>query len=122
NEYDQAIEEFAAAYRSKADPVFLYNIAQANRLAERPEQALEYYEKYLKVAENPPNKAEVDGRIADLRKLIEDKGRVLTSTPTARLPPGKGTDGEKPPSEKPPEKRQEVPAAALQPDAPPSAP
>src|SRR5438874_13033300 len=47
-EYLNAIDEFQAAYRYKPDPVFLFNLGQANRLASNAEQALYFYRAYLR--------------------------------------------------------------------------
>lgn len=65
-EYLNAIEEFESAYRFKPDPVFLYNLGQAHRLANDPEHALYFYKAYLRNLPNAENRAEVEGRIAEL--------------------------------------------------------
>ena len=87
DEFDRAIEEFEAGYRLKPDPVFLYNVAQCYRRWKKPEQALDFYEKYLRQAHEPPNRAEVQQRIRDLRKLLKDAGKVESTQPTGPLPP-----------------------------------
>lgn len=86
-EYKQAIEEFQAAYRLRPDPVFLYNLGQAYRLADDPEQALYFYRSYLRTSEDAPNRREVEDRIAALEKVIADK-RKLATPPDHALPPG----------------------------------
>jgi iron complex outermembrane receptor protein len=72
-EYSQAVEEFQSAYRTLPDPVFLYNLAQAYRLADNPEQALYFYQAYLRTAPDTANRAEVEERIVTLQKLIAEK-------------------------------------------------
>jgi hypothetical protein len=89
-EYPAAIEEFEAGYRLRPDPVFLYNLGQANRLSDRPERALYFYRAYLRTSEDPPNRKEVEGRIADLEKLIADK-KTLAKPPDQTLSPSEAT-------------------------------
>ena len=55
-EYPQAIEEFEAASRLPPDPVFLYNLAQAHRLAEHHERALYFYRTFLRSSADPRNR------------------------------------------------------------------
>src|SRR5262249_57068766 len=45
--YDEAIVEYEAAYQAKNDPAFLYNLAQAHRLARPAATALRVYQAYL---------------------------------------------------------------------------
>src|SRR5205807_1400478 len=72
-EYPQAIDEFQSAYRILPDPVFLYNLAQAYRLSNAAEQALYFYQTYLRMAPDAANRAEVSDRISTLEKLITEK-------------------------------------------------
>src|SRR3954454_24432479 len=58
-EYDKAINKWEAGYRAKPAPQFLYNIAQAYRLSHRPEKALSFYQKYLKLDPTAANRPEV---------------------------------------------------------------
>jgi tetratricopeptide (TPR) repeat protein len=72
-EYDKAIEEWEAGYRLKPAPQFLYNIAQAYRLSKRPEKALGFYQKYLKLAPKAANRVEVERHIEALTKVVEQQ-------------------------------------------------
>lgn len=74
--YDEAIAEFEAGYKAVPQPVFLFNIAQAYRLSERVDKALEYYKRYLEEAPTAPNRKEVEDRIAALDKIIADKKKA----------------------------------------------
>ncbi|MEO6954811.1 MAG: tetratricopeptide repeat protein [Polyangia bacterium] len=47
-DFARAAVEYKAAYDAKPDPAFLYNIAQAYRLANNPDQALFFYRSYLR--------------------------------------------------------------------------
>jgi tetratricopeptide (TPR) repeat protein len=69
-EFSKAIESFEAAYRLKPDPVFLYNLAQSHRLLDQHERALYFYRAYLRTSPDAPNRAEVEGRIATLEKVL----------------------------------------------------
>jgi hypothetical protein len=64
--YDAAIKEFEAGFREEPDPAFLYNIAQAHRLANRPAEAITYYGKYLDLRPDAADRAEVEKQIAEL--------------------------------------------------------
>src|SRR5262245_22970381 len=59
-DYDEAIREFAAAYKLKSDPVILFNLGQSHRLAGHSEDALRSYRVYLSRVPNAPNRAEVE--------------------------------------------------------------
>ena len=65
-EFKRAVDEYKAAYNIRADPVFLYNIAQAYRLDGNLQQALFFYKSYLTNSPRAPNRHEVDGRIHEL--------------------------------------------------------
>src|SRR5687768_14984638 len=50
-EYAEAIVKWKEAYKLFADPIYLYNIAQAYRLAGDCANATAFYKNYLRVAE-----------------------------------------------------------------------
>lgn len=81
DDYDRAIEQFDVGYRLVPQPVFLYNIAQAHRLAGRSERALEYYRRYLRESPDAKNRAEVEGRIDTL-----DRALAEARAPKLKLP------------------------------------
>jgi iron complex outermembrane receptor protein len=89
-EWDAAIEEWQAGFRIKPVPEFLYNIAQAYRLSKRWEKSLSFYQKYLRMAPNAPNRAEVERHIATLNKLIAEQGTAGSSPPTGPIEPETG--------------------------------
>jgi hypothetical protein len=73
--FAEAIVEFEAAYQADPDPVYLFNIAQAYRLdagkdldvrLAHIERATFFYRRYLDLAKDAPNRAEVEGRLAAL--------------------------------------------------------
>ena len=69
-DWNKAIEQFETGYKASPQAVFLFNIAQAQNKAGRPEQALEYYRRYLSEAPSAPNRADVEGRVAALEKQL----------------------------------------------------
>jgi tetratricopeptide (TPR) repeat protein len=91
--YDKAISQFTAAYEVKRDPVLLYNIAQAYRLAGHPREASRFYRVYLERTPDAPNRAEVEGKLAELHEAIER----LEATQT-RLPPDQTQPSQQPPA------------------------
>ena len=85
-EYKPAIEEFEAAYRLKPDPVFLYNLGQAYRLADDPEQALHFYRAYLRERPAAANRHDVEERVTQLEGVIAAK-RSAAHPPDHTLAP-----------------------------------
>jgi hypothetical protein len=95
-EWDAAIEEWKEGFRIKPVPEFLYNIAQAYRLSKRNEQAVGFYQKYLRLEPKAPNKAEVERHIAQLSKIIDAQAKAQSAPPVAPLPTEK--NDKKPPA------------------------
>ena len=79
-EYDQAIELFKQAYALSHRPTLLYNIAQAYRLKNDCEQALQVYKNYLRVDPNSPFRAKVETRIAEMETCVKDPSRKPVGT------------------------------------------
>ncbi len=71
--YPEAIAEFEAAYAIKADPLLLYNIAQAYRKAGRLKDALDHYERFVHDAPNDDQLKKAQDYIAELSKKLEPK-------------------------------------------------
>jgi tetratricopeptide (TPR) repeat protein len=80
-EFEAAIKEYRAAYNAKPDPAFLYNIAQAYRLAGDAGQAVFFYKSYLHNLPEAPNRQEVEERIVALEPLV-----ARSKTPTVAEP------------------------------------
>jgi tetratricopeptide (TPR) repeat protein len=130
--YGDAIKEYESAYLLTGDPALLFNIGQAYRLWDRPEDALRVYKNYLRQRPDAVNRADVEKKIADLEKVIEERHRTgvpVAEPPSAIAPPPAGVATEPPPAGAagtpgfPPEGTSPEPAANLmaQP-APPPAP
>jgi tetratricopeptide (TPR) repeat protein len=61
-----AIAEFRRAYELRADPRFLYDIAEGYRRLGRGDQARFFYERYLAAAPDAPDRDEVEAALAAL--------------------------------------------------------
>jgi tetratricopeptide (TPR) repeat protein len=85
-EYDPAIEEWERGFRAKPAPEFLYNIAQAYRLSKRPDKALSFYQKYLRVSPEAKNRDEVERHIATLKEIVDKQKTSAESPPQTPMP------------------------------------
>jgi tetratricopeptide (TPR) repeat protein len=105
-EFDQAAEEFRQVYKAVPEPSVLYNIAQSFRLAKNAQQALFFYQSYLRSAPpQAPTRLEVERRIKDLQAQLSGNAPAApppdmsvppdlatppvtkTATPAAKAPP-----------------------------------
>jgi hypothetical protein len=87
-QWERAIESWQAGYKHKPDPIFLYNIAQAYRLAENHEKAVFFYKSYLRNSPKAPNRQEVQDKIDQLQKLLDQKRAAREAAPEGALSPG----------------------------------
>jgi iron complex outermembrane receptor protein len=85
--YDDAINEYSAAYRLNAQPELLYNIAQAHRLAGHTTEAVRFYRMFLVRSPNAANRGEVEQKIAELQKLLDQQKRTQNMPPDQPKPP-----------------------------------
>jgi tetratricopeptide (TPR) repeat protein len=85
--YDEAIGEYMAAYKAKDDPALLYNIAQSHRLAGHAAEALRFYKVYLKKLPNSSNSADVEHKIEELEKLVEQQKHATHELPPDQVKP-----------------------------------
>jgi tetratricopeptide (TPR) repeat protein len=93
-EYDAAIENWEAGFRIKPVPEFLYNIGQAYRLSNRPERAVAFYKKYLRMQPQSANRPEVERHIQALGKIIDDQHSAATAPPQGAIAPEHARTGE----------------------------
>jgi hypothetical protein len=84
--YNEAIEDYQKAYEIGGDPPMLYNIAQAYRLNDQPAEAVRFYRRYLQRAPNARNREDVERKIADLEKTIEDRRKAAAAATPPPLP------------------------------------
>ena len=101
-EWDLAIREWEDGYRLKPVTEFLYNIAQAYRKSNRAEKALTFYQRYLRLEPNAPNRGEVEKHIASLTKLVEQQRAAAKAPPdrpieSSSVPPSRSGAATEPP-------------------------
>ncbi len=115
--YNEAIEEYQKAYEIGGDPPMLYNIAQAYRLNDQPGEALRFYRRYLQRAPGARNREDVERKIADLEKQVEERRKaaaaatpppvvappIVPVAPAPAVTPSPAPAGPPPPSASPPE-------------------
>ena len=66
-EYDKALREYKSAYLAQPDPAFLFNIGQCYRKLGQNQQALNFFQEYLKkAAPDDPNRSQVEARVRDI--------------------------------------------------------
>jgi tetratricopeptide (TPR) repeat protein len=139
--YAEAISEYEEAYLLVEDAALLFNIGQAYRLWDHPEEAIRSYKNYLRRRPDATNRAEVEKKIADLEKVVEERKRNGALPPVAPPPqpplpgqpalaspaqrgyqaqPGSPTDLAPPPAAQPPLPGTDVGAATKQPVQPPA--
>ncbi len=80
-QYQEAIVEFRRGYELRADPHFLYEIAEAYRQLGATEQALFYYDRYLAGTPDAPDRETVEDRVSELESL-----RARPPVPALRTP------------------------------------
>jgi len=111
-EYDKAISEWEAGYRLKPAPQFLYNIAQAYRVSRRPDKALTFYQKYLRLAPKAANRPEVERHIEVLKPLVEEQQRAADRPSKEPMSLRPGEPAPTPPPTTPPPTVNAEPARA----------
>jgi hypothetical protein len=82
-EFAEAILEFETGYKLKPLPLFIYNIAQVERVAGETQKAIADYERYLKAEPHAPERAEVEGWIALLRQRLQEAPPPASAAPPA---------------------------------------
>ena len=84
--YSEAVEEYQRAYEIGGDPAMLYNVAQSYRLNDQPGEAQRFYRRYLQRSPNARNRDDVEKKIADLEKTIEERRRKAAAAPPPVAP------------------------------------
>jgi Tetratricopeptide repeat len=103
--YAEAIEYYQKAYEIGGDPPMLYNIAQSYRLNDQPADAVRFYRRYLQRAPSARNKDDVERKIGELEKIVEERRRAQLAapppSPPATPPPSTTGPGVTPPPVQP---------------------
>jgi tetratricopeptide (TPR) repeat protein len=105
-DYDKALLEFKSAYLIQPDPAFLFNIGQCYRKLGQDQEALNFFQQYLKKAPpDDPNRRLVEARIRDIEaetKLKADTAhaapRPSSPSPVPNPPPGPAVAPTSPPA------------------------
>ncbi len=84
--YGEAVDEYQKVYEIDGDPVMLYNIAQAYRLNDQPQDAVHFYRRYLQRSPEARNREDVERKIAAQEKLIEDKRKAAAAVQPPPIP------------------------------------
>jgi tetratricopeptide (TPR) repeat protein len=90
-EFDLAIEAFRKSYALTNAPGLLFNIAQAFRLKKDYEQAVYFYQTYLRLKPDAPNRSDVEARIKEMEEAIEEQKKQATKPPVGTMSPEGGT-------------------------------
>jgi tetratricopeptide (TPR) repeat protein len=75
-EYAPALELYKRAYRVKALPAFLFNIAQCHRKLGQHKEAVAMYQSYLVGVPDAENKTLVESLIAESRAALAEEQRI----------------------------------------------
>jgi tetratricopeptide (TPR) repeat protein len=85
--YGEAINEYEQAYLLIEDAALLFNIGQAYRLWDRPEDASRAYKNYLRRRPDASNRADVEKKIADMERIVDDRRRGVPGQPSQQVQP-----------------------------------
>ena len=92
--YQEAIAEYRRAYELRADPPFLFQIAESYRQLGATEQALFYYDRYLAGAADGSDRDAAEERVSELERL---RARPAVATaPSLIAAPGTGATAKPP--------------------------
>jgi tetratricopeptide (TPR) repeat protein len=83
--FEVALKEFQAAYESRPDAAFLFNIAQTQRQLGQYDAAIKSYRAYLREQPDAPNRGEVLKRIGDMENAAAE--RRATAPPEGVISP-----------------------------------
>jgi tetratricopeptide (TPR) repeat protein len=111
-DFAAAIREFRRAYELTEEPGLLFNLGQASRLNKQPERALHYYQTYLRLMPDAPNRSDVE-------QFIDSCRRMARSDEPARPSPAVWANRE--PRPRPPAVEEAPSPFARPPAAPPPA-
>ena len=94
--FELAIKNYKDAYNTLPEPVFLYNIAQAYRLAGDFNQALFFYKSFMRNMPTAPNLAEVERRVAEMEAALAQQKSAASKPPNDTVGPGESPRGSEP--------------------------
>lgn len=83
--FESAVQYFLQSYRLSARPELLYNIGNTYDRLQQPEQALEYFDRYMRERPTAENHLQVEARARLLRQSVEAR-RAQPTTAGAPSP------------------------------------
>jgi hypothetical protein len=101
HDFSAAMGEYQSGYEEKADPVFIFNIAQCQRLLGHPGPALESYRRYLRESPDGAGRAVAERQIAELEALTGSEEATPSATPVVPPPIATTVLGTPPPTASP---------------------
>jgi len=120
SEFEPALADFKEAYRNKPDPAFLYNIAQCHRRLGHTDDAIAFYQSYLRRAPDAKNREEVERRISELDTIRGAGDASIAGSSSGKpLPPPTAVKAPKKPE---PENTVPPSTSATQPNTVPTTP
>lgn len=84
--YGEAAKEYELAFEQQPDAALLFNLGQAYRLAHQYASAIGAFRSYLRRMPDAPNRPEVEGRIAELQRLVDEQNRTQHAARLSALP------------------------------------
>lgn len=81
--FDQALEEYAAAYELDPVPALLFNIGQCHRQLGNHERAIFFYEGFLRDSPDAPNRATVESLLEESRAELARQRAADDAAPPA---------------------------------------
>lgn len=97
--YDEAAKEYELAFAEKNDPALLFNIGQAYRFAGNHAKAIGAFKSFLRRLPNSENRAEVEARIVEMQRILDEQKHSQERPPGGIAPIEKPV--EKPPTTEP---------------------
>jgi tetratricopeptide (TPR) repeat protein len=85
--FEKALEHYQKAYELDPLPGLLFNMGQCHRNLGSPERAIFFYERFLQLAKDDPQRDMVEALIADQRERLPPE-RVVLEPPVASSPSG----------------------------------
>jgi tetratricopeptide (TPR) repeat protein len=113
--YGEAAREYELAFEAKQDPALLFNIGQAYRHAGELQKAIVAFRSFLRRVPEAENRAEVQQRINEMQRIVDEQKRTQEKPPAGTLTPS-----EKKPAEPSPPPVELQPAASPAPVPAPS--
>ncbi|HTR51070.1 MAG TPA: hypothetical protein VMJ10_10220 [Kofleriaceae bacterium] len=85
-DYRGAAEKFKLAYDRDPDPVYLFNLAQADRFAKQCSESADAYRRFLAAAPTAPNRDKVEHYIEEMDACAKDQALTPPSPAPAPAP------------------------------------